>query len=210
MKRILTAILLLNITFSLYAQKVDTILTTDIYKSYFSYKYKLPLYVSYRLYKGGGNCGRKSDNFKNTRMIDMATAKDFAGSGFDQGHMASAEDFAYDCIKQEATFRFENLLPQYPNLNRGIWKSGENDVREMSQTDSLKIIAGGKFGKKTFGKKVGIPNYCFKIVISLTTNQVTHVYWYTNKVKDNIMQEITIEALFDKKHLGYVIDLEKI
>ncbi|HKC36885.1 MAG TPA: hypothetical protein VKB95_12515, partial [Chitinophagaceae bacterium] len=36
------------------AQQVDTVIKTGIYKSYFCYSLKEPLYVTYTLYKGGG------------------------------------------------------------------------------------------------------------------------------------------------------------
>jgi endonuclease G len=55
--------------------------------------------------------------------ITTATSRDYAGSGYDKGHMAAALDFASDCEKEEMTFVYYNALPQTPNLNRGVWKS---------------------------------------------------------------------------------------
>jgi hypothetical protein len=58
-KYILT-LLLLQISFSLKAQ-VDTIIDCGFYKSYFDYETSEPLYVSYKIYKGGGKCQRATN-----------------------------------------------------------------------------------------------------------------------------------------------------
>ena len=186
-----------------FGQKIDTVLNNGTYKSYFNYTLKEPVYVSYTLYHGGGDCDRSEYNFKNDTKIKMARQKDYAHSGYDQGHLTNAEDFAYDCEMDEETFRFYNCLPQTPNLNRGIWKVWEEKIREKSQTDSLEIVCGGKFGKKTIGDKVAVPDYCFKIVKSLKTNTILHVLWFTNKVKNNTVSEIEIDKLWVL--LGYKI-----
>ncbi len=203
MKKTLLVLLSL-ISISSFAQKIDTVINTGVYKSYFNYKLKEPVYVEYILYHGGGDCDRSVFHFKNDTKISMAKLSDYAHNGYDQGHLANAEDFANDCIKDEKTFRFYNCLPQTPNLNRGIWKHWEETIRDESQKDSLYIICGGKFGKNLMGT-VAVPDYCFKIVKNLKTNKITHTLWFTNKMEDNIVKEITIDQLWVL--LGYKIKL---
>src|SRR5207248_7160427 len=80
---------------------------TPILVSHFSQKLKEPLYVTYALYKGGGDCSRSGMRFKNdVARIQTATANDYAHSGFDIGHLANAEDFASNCAKERMTFVF--------------------------------------------------------------------------------------------------------
>src|SRR6476646_7794042 len=99
------------------------VITTPILESHFFRKTKVPLYVKYHLFKGGGDCDRGSQGFRNDQPgIETATDQDYAKSGFDQGHLANAEDFAFNCAKQKMSFVFYNALPQTPNLNRGVWK----------------------------------------------------------------------------------------
>jgi endonuclease G len=198
MKKLSTIfILFFTLSFSLVAQiKPDTLINNGVYKSYFSYKLKEPLYVSYILYKGGGDCDRKSFHFKNDTKINTAKQSDYDHSGFDEGHLANAEDFANNCIKDESTFRFYNCLPQTPNLNRGVWKKWETGIRTESQTDSLLIICGGIFtSSKTIGDKVAVPDYCFKIVQSMKTKRILWGLLFTNKEKDSTMEFKTIEDL---------------
>lgn len=207
-KVLLLLLLLLSLNFS-YAQSpnIDTIIETRIYKSYFDIDIKQPLQLSYILYKGGGDCDRSKFRFINDTKIPTATQKDYAKSGFDMGHLANAEDFANDCEKDELTFRFYNCLPQYPNLNRGVWKKWETKIREESQTDSLLIICGAKFsGNKKLN--LHVPDECFKIVKSLTTGEIRWILWFKNvsKEAEKFFQLISLEEL--ESRLGYKIELK--
>lgn len=187
---------------------VDTIIETNIYKSYFDIDVKQPLQLSYILHKGGGDCGRSKFRFINDTKIATATQKEYAKSGFDMGHLANAEDFAYDCKKDELTFRFYNCLPQYPNLNRGVWKKWETKIRELSQTDSLLVVCGAKFSDKKTSTNLFIPDEFYKVVKSLNTKEVLFVLWFKNVQKDaeKFFQIITLEEL--ENRLKYKIILE--
>jgi endonuclease G len=146
------------------------------------------------LYKGGGDCDRSHFSFKND--IDSAitaTDRDYAGSGYDKGHLANAEDFAFDCASDEMTFRYYNCLPQTANLNRGLWKRNETDVRKWSQNEKLYIIAGGYFTGKRMGQTL-VPSHCWKVVQSAETKKVLFVGWFSNTGKATL-DTLTIPEL---------------
>lgn len=188
---------------ALYSQlKTDTIINTGVYKSYFCYTVKEPLYVTYTLYKGGGECDRDKENFDFKKCgIKSASDKDYANSGYDKGHLVNAEDFAFDCKKEALTFCYYNCLPQTVALNRGIWKTWEEKIRDTSQTRTLFIIAGGIYGKKTIGKnKIGVPDYCYKIVLDAKTKEILWCLLFPND-KSGKVREIPLADL--KKKLGY-------
>lgn len=158
---------------SLYSQNIDTVIDVGFYKSYYSNTYRCPLCVSYTIYKGGGDCDRSHYHFKNdVPNINSASLSDYSGNGYDQGHLCNAADFAFDCDKDEKTFRFYNCLPQTPNLNRGIWKKWETIIRKESQYDSLLVICGGIFSNKKIGNELYVPDFCWKIVIDLNNNKL--------------------------------------
>lgn len=193
----LILLFLFSSTFS-FAQKVDTIIKTPIYESHYSFKYKNPIYVKYKLYHGGGSCNRSQFTFKIDKVKNTATKNDYAHCGFDEGHLVPAEDFAYDCSKMEWTFKFYNCLPQTPHLNRGIWKHYEGEIRKLSQTDSLEIICGGVFTHAHLtNSTVGIPDNCWKIVKSLSTGKIIYALWF-----DNLMESSSVKNM-------PLIDLEK-
>lgn len=195
-------ILLLLIPFINFGQRIDTVINNGHYISYYSYTLKQPHYVIYKLYKGGGNCDRTGLTFKTGGIRYSATIDDYYKSGYDQGHLVSYEDFAYDCRKAESTFRFYNAIPQTPNLNRGVWRMYETIIREISQNDSLLIITGGD----NYNSKIGnvyVPDFCWKVVYSLSKKVIVYVLYIKNDNINPIVSFETITTLEDK--LGYNI-----
>ena len=168
----------------------DTIIDKGFYQSYFNTRLKLPVAVVYTLYQGGGEASRKSDNFINDTKIPMLTNKDYAGSGYDKGHLVPAEDFAYDDSLQNMTFRFYNCIPQTPALNRGSWKSLETQVRKISRVDTLCVINLMVYDSlKT--KKFFVPRICYKAVYNVGTNRLMWIVGYTNvlQVEEAVVPE---------------------
>ena len=155
---------------------------------------KVPMCATYKLYKGGGDCSRKSFYFKKAPF--SATSKDYATTGYDQGHLVNAEDFAYSCTEEAKTFTYYNCSPQTPQLNRGIWKVKENSTRTQSQYDSLNVIVGCLIMKKhkTIGKGVAVPEYYYRIVQSLTTKKIVSCVLFTNTNRPTL-QYVTYEQL---------------
>lgn len=173
-KKLLLLLVLLNYTVA--AQiKYDTLIKTPAYNSYYSFFYKAPVLVSYKLYKGGGNCSRTENHFRFINTLGFeneAKSKDYAKSGYDEGHMANAEDFAFDCILEESTFRFYNAVPQTPENNRGIWKHYETEIRKLSRSDSLLVICYNHFSTEKLNNRIAIPDTNYKFVYSLTTHEL--------------------------------------
>lgn len=208
MKKLLLLFLLTSTYLPGQSPNVDTIIKNDIYKSYFDIDIKQPLQLNYILHKGGGDCNRSKFRFINDTKVPTSTMKEYAKSGFDMGHLANAEDFAHDCYKDELTFRFYNCLPQYPNLNRGIWKKWETKIREESHKDSLLIICGATFSNKKTSTNLVVPDYCYKVVKSLITNQIKYVLWFKNidKEAEKYLELLTIEEL--ERRLGFKVDFK--
>jgi len=165
---------------------VDTIIHEPNYISYYNYNLHEPLIVTYPLYHGGGRCDRSGDKFVTNGLPYSATAADYSNSGYDEGHLADSKDFAFDCLKQQLTFRFYNCVPQTPKLNRGIWKHFETIIRKESQTDSLFIVCGSFFGSKTIGiQHISVPDKCWKIVYSMDKKKVIYSLIFPNDDSDS-------------------------
>lgn len=205
MKNILAFFLSLTFFSAIAQTKCDTIIDRGIYKSYFSYQLQEPMYVSYILYHGGGNCNRSKFRFKNDTNLPMAD-DEYTSSGYDRGHLANAEDFAGDCPKDELTFRYYNCLPQTPNMNRGTWKSWETKIRQESQSDSLLVICGGIWEDGKHVNGMAIPNLCWKVVYSLKSKKVLHVLMFTNLTANSTCTEMTLADL--EKRLKYKVPLK--
>lgn len=195
--------LLLLVPFLSSAQITDTIVLKN-YTAYVSRNLGEPVFVSYKLYQGGGDCSRAGFRFKNDREIYLVGDAEYLYSGYDKGHLVNAEDFAYDCELDELTFRYYNCLPQTPNLNRGIWKSWETNLRKVSQQDSLLILCGGVWTDR-FKGNMPVPTLCWKVVKNLRTRQVEHVLIFSNENKSSEVKEWFLEDL--EKMLGFSLPL---
>lgn len=188
-----------------FVECADTVVKMGNYTSHYSYDLKEPLYVSYKLSHGGGDCNRAHYKFKADGKL-TATAADYAHSGYDEGHLANAEDFAYNCTLDKKTFSFYNCLPQTPRLNRGIWKVYETRIRNLSQTNTLYITAGGIFTDKLIkpGKHVAVPDYCYKIVIDSATRKTVFCLLFPNDTTGRVW---TLPPEVLKGTLGYDLTL---
>lgn len=190
-KSIVVILFYLVVCGSVYCQ---IIVDKGIYKANFSNIFHGPRYISYILHKGGGDCDRSKFRFKNDDpRLECTTEEDYRGSGYDRGHLANAEDFAFDCRKDELTFRYYNCLPQTYNLNRGLWKTKERQIRAWSQTDRLYIVCGGYFGSIKMGKAI-VPSHCWKVVQSVTTKEVLFCGWFSN-TSPATLEEISVDEL---------------
>ena len=157
--------------------QVDTIFQNAAYSSYYSFQLKAPIAVEYKLYKGGGDCNRSKFHFRANKYT--ATNKDYSHSGYDKGHLANAEDFAYDCTLDSLTFMYYNCFPQTPELNRGIWKKLETKIRNESRSDSLIIICGGLYNENKIGS-IAVPDTCWKVIYHLREKTFSECYLFTN------------------------------
>jgi DNA/RNA endonuclease G (NUC1) len=206
--KIITLIISLGILFLANSQvKPHATITNAAYTSYIDTVKNMPVYVTYKLYKGGGNCER-SNKWINDSKYKMIGDESYAGSGYEKGHLANAEDFAYNCHLDSLTFNTYNRIPQTKALNRGIWKKQETLIRKMSQTDSLLITCGAYWDLNTINsvKGMAIPSKCWKVVYSLSTRQVLSSSIFTNSENPTEVP-MTIENL--ELYLGYSINLPK-
>lgn len=101
--------------------------------------------------------------------------RDYAGSGFDRGHMVRSEERTRTTEDNAATFLLPNVLPQRHDLNAGPWLRLEDYCQALSQKEGkeLYITAGGLFSAQpeTIGHGVAVPDDCFKIVVVLERGQ---------------------------------------
>jgi endonuclease G len=105
-------------------------------------------------------------------ITGSATQADYAGSGYDRGHLAPAADMGWSKQSMEESFYFSNMSPQVPGFNRGIWKRLEEQVRSWAIVyDSIYVVTGPvlKAGLPTIGpNKVSVPEYYYKVILDNT------------------------------------------
>jgi len=128
---------------------------------------RTPAWVIERLGLASLNGGvERTDNFRADPDLSpgrRAELEDYAGSGFDRGHMAAAGNLTWSNQAMVESFYLSNIAPQNPTLNRGAWARLETDIRNwvLERTDLL-VITGPVFG--TQDAVIGVPVAFYKIV----------------------------------------------
>jgi len=153
---------------------------------------KTPLFVAEKLSAGAlseSHQKRSNKFFADARLpfAERATLEDYAGSGYDRGHMAPAGDMR-NAQAMAQSFSLANMVPQAPEHNRGVWaKSVEAATRKYAEraAGDVYIITGPFFGpsiaqSQSIGPgRVHVPSHLYKLVYDQKKNKAW-AYWQEN------------------------------
>ena len=100
------------------------------------------------------------------RVQESDNALDYGKSGFDRGHMAPAADFNFNQEALSETYRFTNICPQLPTLNRGEWAQIEHEVRNLARKSEVHVLTFPEFNPThtNYMGRVRIPAGFYKVV----------------------------------------------
>ncbi len=157
-------------------------------KKYYALSYNntkgTPNWVSWRVVKEDlGGASREGLVFQPDDDLPPGFKKvvtgEYAGQGFDRGHMCPAGDRTSDMDALKATFVMTNVVPQSPANNRKGWEQFESYCRsEVNKGKELYVVAGpqgqGGVGEKgpadvIAGGKVVVPAKTWKVVLELNS-----------------------------------------
>ncbi|MBE9093680.1 DNA/RNA non-specific endonuclease [Tychonema sp. LEGE 07203] len=137
-------------------------------------KTKTANWVSWQLNKSWIGAADRQDNFRPDDSLPDAWYKvrpnDYTGSGYDRGHIAPSADRTRTETDNSSTFLMTNMMPQVPELNRGLWSDLEDYCRDLvQQGKELYIIAGPVGRKDSIGKKekIAVPAKNWKVIVVL-------------------------------------------
>ena len=175
---------------------------------------KIPNYVAYTLTPPNAlGCVARTNAFAVDQSItNGATPDDYAGTGYDKGHMSPDGDLSWDVQVEFESFLMTNMSPQAGSLNRGIWKLLETSVRGwvVQRNQSYTIYVGGIYGPgdKTIGQGVVVPHAFYKIVINNQTNEIAgwgfpHVPPYPNLGNDLTKFRVPVAQLMQQAGVKY-------
>lgn len=161
-------------------ERSDRIITHKGYTVSYNYDWKIPNWVAYELtaWEVEGEVPRY-DRFKPDPMVpqnETATIDDYKYSGYDRGHMAPAADMKWDEQVMKESFYLSNICPQNPNLNGGVWKDLEEQVRDLaSQKGKIFVVCGPIVNdtSTTIGaNKVVVPQYFYKVLLQENNGEI--------------------------------------
>lgn len=141
------------------------------YRLAYSETHEGALWVQYKLNADmlNGQAQRK-DNFRRDPKVTSGSASpdDYRGSGYDRGHLCPAASMLYNQQAMDETFYMSNMAPQVPGLNRGRWKTLEEQEREWTaQYGKMHVVTGPVYRQiiETIGEnKIAVPAQYYKII----------------------------------------------
>ena len=173
------------------SQRQATPLCQQAYLVGYDAQAKIPEFVMYELLPQNAlGCVARTNAFAPNQFVQNgATVPDYAGTGYDKGHMAPDGDLSWDVQVEFESFLMTNMAPQAGSLNRGIWKLLETSVRgwAVQLNQPFTVISGSLYapGDLQIGKGVVVPHAYYKIVINNATGEIAgwefpHVKPYPN------------------------------
>jgi endonuclease G len=91
---------------------------------------------------------------------------DYKCTGYDRGHMTPVGDFATH-PEENDTFTMANMVPQWPNLNEGLWARLERRLQDVAMAQgTLYVVTGPGFGPNPsqLNGRVAVPVMTWKAV----------------------------------------------
>lgn len=139
---------------------------------------KLPAFVTYALLPQNAlGCWPRTNAFVSDQSIaNGPRPDDYAGTGFDKGHMSPDGDLSWSEQVEYESFLMTNMAPQAGSLNRGIWKLLETSIRgwavQLNQPFTIYVGSIYTAQNPRIGTGVVVPHAYYKIVINGATGQV--------------------------------------
>ncbi len=171
--------------------KADIVLHNELGR--YTYKYlpehKISHWVGYTLVKSDMVSGaERSDSFVidpqiKAKGIAWATSSDYTKTGYDRGHLLPSADRSSSAAVNKTTFYMSNVAPQLPGLNRGVWKSLEEQVRDWAASaDTVFVVVGTildpSADPKTIGRQVSVPDKFFKAIMIKKKGSENKIHCY--------------------------------
>lgn len=121
----------------------------------------------------------RPDKFEvDRRTVARVSSDDYAGSGYDRGHLAPNYAIAtrHGAQAQRETFLMSNITPQRKALNTGLWRELELKIATSypARYGEVWVITGPVFGSQParLRRSVGVPEAFFLIVIDEQDGQL--------------------------------------
>lgn len=142
-------------------------------------EHKVPDWVAYHLTREKvQGTEQRSEDFRPDPDLEegeRAELADYAGSGYDRGHMAPAGSMAWSPQAMSESFLLSNMAPQIGiGFNRHIWKSLESRVRRWTKArGELYVVTGPIYQGAAFkfigDDQVAVPTHFYKVIFDPIT-----------------------------------------
>ena len=184
----------------------EKILRRSNYTVSYNRNWNMPNWVAWELNKSEtkGKNGR-SNEFSIDPDLPKAyqvESYDYAGSGYDRGHMCPAGDNQFDAQAMNESFYMSNICPQNHELNKGKWNDLEIACRKWANRyDQVFIVCGPMVDKrkaKTIGKdhEILVPEKFFKVILITSTQPARAIgYIFENTTSERPYKTYSVDEI---------------
>lgn len=160
------------------------------------------------------------DNFRSDYRVPegfRADLVDYAGSGFDRGHLVASANQRETELQNSETFLLSNMSPQDPGFNRRIWKELEEEVRRLDSKKTILetyVICGPIFDFNKDLKVIGtkdknevslpIPHSYFKSILTENNKGRLHMWSFilANKATNKPLSDFQVPTTKVERFAG--------
>lgn len=136
-----------------------------------------------------------------------AELADYAAAGYDRGHLSPAAANTQSASVMSESFYLTNMVPQAPNLNRGVWLRLELRIRDMVRLHGkqLYVVSGAIYGPgfKKIGRGVAVPTHMFKVIVDHKSGKGI-AFLFPNNLENKISQKTLMQYATSIKKIEQV------
>lgn len=136
-------------------RKGNDLIVSPLYVASLNPQTKFADWVQYRITPGLMDTGNTlSRNWKTELREDALEDADYEGSDYDRGHLVPLDSVSASPAAWTVN-RLEVIVPQLPDLNRGVWYRLEQRQREIARADDEVLVTVGSLYRSRMKK---LPN----------------------------------------------------
>lgn len=165
-----------------------------------------PNYVAWHLTANRTNGkAQRSEQFSEDPVLSertRVTTQDYAGSGYDRGHLCPAGDNKHDPKAMAESFLLTNVCPQNHALNEGDWNELEQQCRQWARDyGDLYIVCGpifdtaspSRIGRRK-GLRIAVPDRFFKVILRMGDQPRALGFIYPNQSTSKEMRSYCVSV----------------
>ena len=150
----------------------DTLVRYDAFDVHFNSNRGIANCTAYELILNelNGVVERAGDFMQDPSVKGCPAPADYAGSGFDRGHLVPAADLKWSEDAMCQSFLMTNVCPMHKALNEGGWAKLEEKIREWTARDRALLVFTGPVvseGDSTLaGGRLAVPSAYYKVIMA--------------------------------------------
>ena len=150
----------------------DTLVRYNAFDVHFNSKRSIANCALYELTSSEliGTAERGNEFTADPGVKGCPSPEDYAGSGFDRGHLVPAGDLKWSETAMRQSFLLTNVGPMHKALNEGGWAKLEEKVREWTARDSALLVFTGPVVSDSdttlASGRVKVPSAYYKVIMA--------------------------------------------